>query len=44
MRKLEEYERPIMEVVWIENRDIDTITASSGDGDEWEYSDWTAPF
>lgn len=40
MRELKGYEKPIMEVILLEDRDIDTITASSGDGDEWNYDDF----
>lgn len=37
MREFKGYEEPVMEVIQIEDRDIDTLIASSGDGDEWEF-------
>lgn len=38
MREFKGYEEPVMEVIQVEDRDIDTLIASSGDGDEWEFS------
>jgi len=37
MQELKKYEKPVMKVAWIEDRNIDTLTVSTGDGDEWEY-------
>lgn len=41
MRELKGYEKPIMEVILVEDRDIDTLTASSGGGDKWPYDDFS---
>lgn len=37
MRELKEYEKPVMEVVRIEDCNIDTLTVSTGGGDEWDF-------
>ena len=39
MRELKGYEKPVMEVIRVEDWDIDTITASPGDGNEWDFGE-----
>ena len=39
MRELKGYEEPTMKVILIEERDIDTITASPGGGENWNFSE-----
>lgn len=43
MQELKGYEEPVMQVIWIQDRNIDTLTASSGDGDEWEFPQGWGP-
>lgn len=39
MRELKRYEEPSIKVILIEERDIDTITASPGGGPQWDFGE-----